>query len=111
MTLFLRYIEEHYTESVSLDALAQSAHVSKSECLRCFRLALHTTPYKYLTEYRLSKAADLLRNTDEPISGVAALAGFQQPSHFGKCFREKTGMTPSEYRKRFCCGRAADIIS
>lgn len=111
MTIFLRYIEENYPENVSLEALAQSAHVSKSKCLRCFRLALHTTPYKHLTEYRLSKAVDLLRNTDEPISGVATLADFQQPSHFRKCFWEKTGMTPSEYRKRFCCGRAADIIS
>lgn len=70
--------------------LAESAHVSKSECLRCFRKSLNTTPYKYLTEYRLSKAAALLRETDKPISDIAVNVGFGQPSHFGKCFREKT---------------------
>lgn len=99
MQSFLRYIEEHYAEQVSLEQLAQSAHVSKSECLRCFRQTLQTTPYKYLSEFRLSVASQLLRETDEPISSIAAKVGFQHPSHFGKCFREKTGLSPKEYRK------------
>lgn len=99
MSTFLLYIEEHYSEEISLDELAESAHVSKSECLRCFRKSLMTTPYKYLTEYRLSKAAVLLRETDRSISDIAADVGFGQLSHFGKCFREKTGLSPSAYRK------------
>lgn len=40
MTIFLRYIEQHFSESISLDMLAESAHVSKSECLRCFKSLL-----------------------------------------------------------------------
>ncbi len=51
-------------------------------------------------EYRLSKAAELLRETDEPVSVIAAETGFNHLSYFGKCFREKTGLSPSEYRKR-----------
>lgn len=98
MTLFLRYIEQHFAEPVSLKALADSAHVSKTECLRCFKAALKTTPYHYLTEYRLSQAAEMLRNTDMPIGEVTMKVGFSQSSHFGKCFREKIGMSPSEYR-------------
>lgn len=97
---FLQYIALHYREEVSLDALAASANVSKSECLRCFRTALHTTPYRYLTEYRLSKAAEQLRCTDAPITLIAAEAGFHHPSHFSQCFREKTGLSPSAYRKQ-----------
>ena len=81
--------------------LAQSAHVSKSECLRCFRSTLQTTPYKYWIEYRLSKAADLLKNTDMLIEDIASHTGFTQVSHFGKCFREKTGFAPSKYRANF----------
>lgn len=99
MTIFLRYIEQHFSESISLDMLAESAHVSKSECLRCFKSSLQTAPYQYLMEYRLSKAAELLRSTDAPISEIANRVGFLQTSHFGKCFREKTGMAPSAYRK------------
>ena len=99
MAIFLQYIELHYGEEITLECLAKSANVSKSECLRCFKTTLQTTPYKYLTEYRLSKAADLLKNTDEPIEAVAYQVGFSHASHFGKCFREKTGFSPSAYRK------------
>ena len=99
MQKFLGYIEQHYAEEVSLEDLAQSANVSKSECLRCFKLSMQTTPYKYLVEYRLSKAAVMLKNSNSTIEAIAGSVGFHQVSHFGKCFREKTGMSPGEYRK------------
>ena len=60
---------------------------------------MNTTPYKYLTEFRLSKAAQLLTKTNEPVGNIAAAVGFHQMSHFGKCFREKTGYSPREYRE------------
>ena len=97
---FLQYIEVHYTEEVTLEALAGSAGVSKSECLRCFKATLQTTPYKYLMDYRLSKASQLLRETDLPISEIAIRTGFNGQSYFGKCFREKMGCSPREYRYR-----------
>ena len=52
MAIFLQYIELHYPEDVTLESLARSTNVSKSECLRCFKNTLQTTPYKYLIEYR-----------------------------------------------------------
>lgn len=100
MQKFLQYISEHYGEDLSLDRLAQSANVSKSECLRCFKTSMQTTPYRYLTEYRLSKAAELLKNSDEPIGTIAGSVGFRQISHFGKCFKEKTGFSPRDYRRK-----------
>ena len=99
MSVFLHYIEQNYQNPISLDDLAESAHVSKSECLRCFKLSLQTAPYQYLMEYRLSKAADLLKNSVLPISEISSAVGFNQVSHFGKSFRQKTGKSPSEYRK------------
>lgn len=98
MQKFLRCIEQHYPEDLTLEDIAESASVSKSECLRCFHLTLQTTPYKYLMEYRLSKAAELLKKTDQPVSDISACVGFHQVSHFGKCFKEKTGYSPREYR-------------
>lgn len=95
----LRFIEEHYGEDITLADLSRSANISKSECSRCFKLSMNTTPYKYLTEYRLSKAAQLLKKTEEPVGNIAAAVGFRQMSHFGKCFREKTGYSPREYRE------------
>lgn len=102
MATFLQYIALHYKDDITLEMLAKSANVSKSECLRCFKTTLQITPYKYLMEYRLSKAADLLKNTDKMIETISSDVGFSHVSHFGKCFREKTGLSPSEYRKNRC---------
>ena len=98
---FLQYIEAHYREDVSMEKLAGSANVSKSECLRCFRESLQTTPYRYLMEYRLAKAGELLQSTDQLIHEIAADVGFHQLSYFGKCFKEKTGYSPRMYRKMY----------
>ena len=97
---FLQFIETHYSEDVTLDELAGSAGVSKSECLRCFKTALQTTPYKYLMDYRLSKAARLLKETDMTVSEIAIQTGFNGQSYFGKCFKEKMHCSPSEYRTK-----------
>lgn len=101
MRLFLGFIQQHYGEAVTLESIAQSAHVSPSECLRCFRQALQTSPYQYLTEYRLSKAAELLRCTDLPVAQIGECVGFLQPSHFGACFKRRMGCTPRAYRQSF----------
>ena len=100
MQIFLNYIQQHYSEDLSLADLAKSANVSKSECLRCFKQSMGTTPYKYLMEYRMSQAAALLKRTDDTIESIANKVGFGQASNFGKFFREKTGLSPKEYRKQ-----------
>ncbi len=99
MQKILLYIERHYEEDISLENISRSANISKSECLRCFKISMQTTPYKYLLEYRLSKAAEFLMNTDEPVGRIAAKTGFNQMSYFGKCFKMKTGYSPRKYRQ------------
>ena len=100
MKLFLRYIHDHFTKHISLADIAKSANVSESETLRCFKLCMQTTPYRYLLELRLERAAKLLRETDEPVTNIADMVGFSQVSYFGKCFKTKTGRSPKEYREK-----------
>ena len=100
MRRFLEYIEENLDQAISLEEMAASAGVSKTEALRCFHKTLQTTPYGYVMEVRLSKAADLLAETGLSIGEIASRTGFNQQSYFGKRFKEKTGMTPLEYRKK-----------
>ena len=103
MRRFLEYISANYAGEITLDDLAASASVSKTEALRCFRQTLQTTPYKYVMEYRLLKAAELLRETDLPVGEIAEQTGFHQQSYFGKCFKEKTGMSPGQFRQMENC--------
>lgn len=98
MQMFLRYIEAHYAEEITLEQIAASASVSVSECTRCFKKTTAMTPYRYLMEYRLARASELLLKTDRAVSIIALDCGFRQTSHFGKLFREKTGCSPREYR-------------
>ena len=100
MRQFLEYIEEYLEQEISLEEMAASAGVSKTEALRCFHKTLQTTPYSYVMEVRLSKAADLLAQTGLSVGEIASRTGFNQQSYFGRRFKEKTGMTPLEYRKR-----------
>lgn len=101
MRRFLTYIADHLSEDISLDELASAAGVSKSECLRCFKLSMQDTPYHYLIECRLEEASRILKNTDLPVSEVARAVGFNSQSHFGKLFKAKTGFSPIQYRNAF----------
>lgn len=100
MMKFLQFINSHYSEEISLEDLAKSANVSKSECLRCFRATLKISPYKYLMDFRIAKAAKLLSDSNLSIAEISNLVGFNQQSYFGKCFKEKIGCSPLAFRKQ-----------
>ena len=96
----LSYIHSQFGSEVSTAAIAASASVSESECLRCFRSTIGITPIQYLKQYRVQQAARLLTETSKKISDIAAGCGFQDMSYFTKVFREQLGCTPSLYRKK-----------
>jgi AraC-like DNA-binding protein len=106
--VMIQYMEEHYSEELSLDIIADSAYVSKSVCLRCFRQVIGSTPIRYLVQYRIEKAAERLITTDDKANEIAISCGFSDISYFSKCFRELKGLSPLEYRKSFTkkCGSA-----
>ena len=96
----LRFIEEHYASELTAAQIAQSARISESECLRCFRRTICTPHSQYLKQLRVQKAAQLLSDTACGVAEVGALCGFQDASYFTKIFRETKGCTPSEFRRR-----------
>ncbi len=96
------FIESHYQEPVTLDDIATAIHVSKSECCRCFKKALHVTPFEYLMKYRIFMATIKIRqDTDQQMSfsELATTVGFNNVSYFNKVFKDYLGCTPSEYRR------------
>lgn len=99
MKAMLSFIQENFDEKISVRDIAASASISESECLRCFRDSINTTPISYLLSFRIQQAASMLTATDEKISFVAQQCGFDDMSYFTKLFRRIKGQTPSEYRR------------
>lgn len=98
----IRYIEEHYAEPITLDDIADSIHVSKSECCRCIRRCMKMTPFEYLMKYRIFVAAGMLcddTQTDS-IATLASLVGFNSSSYFNKLFRKYLKCTPTQYKTK-----------
>lgn len=95
----MQFIENHYKERISLERLASEAHISKSEALRCFKRGIGTTPVKYLIDYRLERAKELLHKTDDTIIQIAADVGIDNVSYFVRIFKKMYGMTPGAFRE------------
>lgn len=95
----LSYIQNNYSEPLSCAVIAQSAMISESECLRCFRSTIGIAPIQYLKRFRIQKAADFLAESSLSVSEVAERCGFMEMSYFAKSFKDLRGMTPSEFRK------------
>lgn len=95
----LGFIRDHFAEDISPADIAASAGVCERECFRCFRQELGTTPLATLTDFRLRKAAELLRETDRSVSDIAAACGFANSSYFGKVFRSRMNLSPLAYRR------------
>ncbi|MBQ7943635.1 MAG: helix-turn-helix transcriptional regulator [Lachnospiraceae bacterium] len=94
------YIQEHFTEQISLDDIANSIMVSKSECCRCFKRTLDVTPFEYLMKYRIMESTrQMNRKRSESISEIAGNVGFNNTSYFNKIFKKYMNCTPTEYRK------------
>lgn len=94
----LNYIHTFYSEPIKLSDIAKSALISESECLRCFRTMINTSPGQYLKSYRIQKACEFLKNTSCTIREIGELCGFSDESYFVKQFREEKGMTPGGFR-------------
>lgn len=96
----ITYIQQHYDVQVSLEDIAGQLAVSKSELCRCFRRVMDVTPYEYLIQYRIRRASERLRQTDESILEIALQCGFDSIGHMGRYFRKYCGCSPSAFRKK-----------
>ena len=92
----VRYIHEHYREPIHNSEIAVAAGVEERQLIRIFERYLNTTPYRYLTGYRLEMALDLLRS-GKSVSSVAELSGYQNETAFRMAFKRMMGTSPSAF--------------
>ena len=82
-----------------VDALAEAAAMSRRNLYRKLSALTGLTPLKIIRNYRLRRATDFLL-AGHPVSEAAYLVGFESPSYFGQCFKEKYQIAPSEYQQQ-----------
>lgn len=101
LKIMLIFIHKHFRDKIYISDVAESAFVSERECYRLFQQFLHTTPSKYIQEYRLQKAGSLLIETNENITNIGLGCGFGGNSTFSEAFKKKYQCTPKEYRRKW----------
>lgn len=94
-----RYLEASYAENITLELLAEMAHLNKYYFAHAFTQNYGVSPISYLNEQRIQASKELLLSTDHSIAEISQLAGFSSQSYFAQCFRKSCGMSAGAFRK------------
>lgn len=96
----IAYINFHYAESLSLDDMAAHFFVSPGYFSHAFKRITGLPFVKYVNGVRIKEAQRLLRSRDITVAATAEAVGYAGTTHFGRVFKEITGVTPMEYKMR-----------
>ena len=94
----LCFIESRLGEDLSLRDLAERIGASPAHFMRLFTRTFAQSPHQFVLNRRIEKAKGLLRLQHHSLAEVSMACGFGSPSHFGVAFRQRTGMTPHQFR-------------
>ena len=95
------YLDLNWQKPVTIGKLAKLIRKSPAQMMRIFRHDWNDTPNHYLQELRSSYSCRYLENTDCPVKELARLMGFKDEFYFSNWFKQRTGVSPSQYRNRF----------
>ncbi|WP_261805993.1 helix-turn-helix transcriptional regulator [Lapidilactobacillus luobeiensis] len=91
------FLENHYTEDITLEQLARDNYVSPAYLSRIFKEATDMSPINYLIQIRLKNAHALLKNeTETTVKEIASAVGYEDAYHFSKLFKKYYGVSPSQ---------------
>lgn len=96
----INYIERYIGKNLSLEEVAEKAHVTPSYLSRLFKKNSGINFISYLKSRRIEIAKSLLDYSDMSITSIAMELSYSDPNYFGRIFKEDTGLTPSEYKIR-----------
>ena len=94
----VNYINENLDTSLSVQTISQNTNISKSALYRRFQSCFGCTVGQYISDKRIEKAAELLKNSDLSIEEVSGLTGFSSGSYFCKMFKKKMGVSPFKFK-------------
>ena len=93
-----RYIDLHFKEALTLELLAEEAHMNKYYLSHTFKRGYGVSPINYMITRRIEESKYLLAETDLSMSQIAQLLGFSSLSYFSQVFRRTQSISPMEYR-------------
>ncbi|MBA9087694.1 YesN/AraC family two-component response regulator [Fontibacillus solani] len=96
----VKYIREHYGNKITLDTIANQVHLNASYFSTLFKQETKMNFVDYLKKYRLEQAKRFLLNEDLKVFEIANRIGIQNANYFTEVFKEYTGLSPLEFRKR-----------
>lgn len=92
------YIKEHYAEDISLSDLSEELCYNTAYLSRLISKHCGQSFVKLLVSYRMDRAKELLRTTEDQIAKVASAVGYNDVGYFITTFRRHVGLTPADYR-------------
>lgn len=101
------FIEQHYDQQISVEQIAEQANMSKRNFIRRFKVATQNTPLEYLQRVKIESAKKELEKNTQNISTLMYNAGYNDLKTFRQVFKRITGLTPQDYRRKYCRSVAA----
>lgn len=96
----MEYINNNYSEKITIDKLAKMANMSRTTYIRHFEKLNDKSVNKYLTKIRIKAACDMLKSTNLSITEISNRCGFFDSSHFSKAFKSMKKILPLAYREK-----------
>lgn len=94
----LAYMKNHFDQEITLEKLSKICSVSLSSLYRMFCQEFSIAPMRWLLNFRLNRARELLMRTEKNVNDVAYACGFSDPLYFSRQFRKNIGCSPRQYR-------------
>ena len=101
MANVVAYTRAHFHEPIRIETLSKMAHLSSSQFQRAFKRTFNTTPHQLIRQLRIEQSCELLKDPRQKIAAVAQATGFGSAAFFSTQFKQFTGLTPREYRRRY----------
>lgn len=101
------WVAANYGQPTPVAAMIEQSGLPERSFMRRFRTATGMTPLDYVHAHRLEEAKQMLERSDLPVEAIAEEVGYEDASFFGRLFRRRVGLTPSQYRLRFGALRRA----
>lgn len=94
-----KYLNENYTEDISLYTLSKNMYLSPVYISKIFKELMGDSPINYLIQIRLIKAKNLLEDSKLSIKTIAKMVGYNDPYYFSKLYKKYYGISPNKARK------------